>query len=441
MRGTSLSLLRQSRYRRWAIADFVSSTGTWLQIVGVHVFVLLHTSSATSVGLTVLLTAAPAVVLGPFAGAIVDKVAPRRVLLITQSLQATLALMSASVIYLDAHVLAVQLLASVAGVVSVFNGPAVARFNLGLIHSKDVPKAIAMGSLCNSIGRIVGTALAGVLVALIGSAGLYVLDALSFGVVVLTLMTLPAVAPSVAPRTAASVRGGVRHVIERPHLVVTLLLSIVLGSIGRNFQVTMAAVTAQMPHAGAVYGLLSACFGIGAFAGAAAGAFISKVRMPLLFICASGAALVQTATAMTSSVAAFASALAVIAIGAVLTDTGLSTVIQAGSAEDMRGRVVGLQGVAGGLAAAVGAPVVGYLNDTLGVRFAMLINGSLTLLACVIAALVLRKVNPWSHGVSWLKGRYSQLRGHRAGRCCAPSTRFAAIRCAISSRPLVAMDQ
>ena len=283
--------------------------------------------------------------------------------------------------------------------------------------------------------------MAGILIQLIGAAGLYILDAASFLFVAGTVFSLPHIVASSSNDSRLGIRKGVAHVIERRHLLVVLTLSIVLGSIGRNFQVAMAAFSSHLSNAGAIYGLLSAAFGVGAFIGAFAGSIIGKVRLPLLFIAASGAAAIQALTSLSSSVMVFAGALVIIAVGAVLTDTGISTAIQAGSDPDMRGRVVGLQGVSSGIAGAVGAPVVGLMTEALGVRFAMMINGSLTLVACVIGAAMVNKVKPWSLGVRWLKVRSSQRLAHKAAICCEPSTVFAEIRCAIWSKPRAVMDQ
>jgi predicted MFS family arabinose efflux permease len=439
MQTSSLTVLRQPLYRRWAMADLASSIGTWLQIVGAHVFVLQATGSATRVGVTVLLTALPSLFLAPWAGALVDRVPARRVLITVQSLQAVVAVVAAVLIVSGGGVVHLQVIALLSGLLAVAAGPAIAKFNLSVIAQTDLPKAIACGSVSNSLGRIIGTAMAGILAASIGVAGLYVLDAISFVIVVATIISLrprrlfPVAA---APRESSGIRAGFRYIAGRRHLVVTLLLGLVLGSIGRNFQVSMAAMSADSPNSAAAYGMLSSLFGVGALIGALAGSALAKVRLPVMLSAAAMAAGIQAVSAVAPSMAVLAGAFLVIAIGAVITDTGITTVMQAGSSTAMRGRVSAAQGMVSAAAGGIGAPVVGAMSERLGVGATLGINGVLVFIACLAAAAALApstpKVGRWGGG-SGLVARFSLRRAPVAATCSAPSGRSVTIPCASSS--------
>jgi MFS family permease len=437
LNNSSLAILRHRNYRIWAMADLTSSIGTWLQIVGVHVFVLMHTGSATKVGVTVLLTALPAVALAPWAGAIVDRLPARRVLLVVHSLHAALSVVAAGLILGGAGVLQLQAVALASGLLAVMAGPATAKFNLSVTGPELVPKAIACGSVINSLGRIIGTALAGVLTALIGTAGLYLIDALSFVVVVMTLVALrPHLLHPVpaSPRERSGVLAGFAYMRRRRHLVVTLLLGLVLGSVGRNFQVTMAAMADGHSNTAALYGFLSSLFAIGALIGALAGSALSKVRLPVMLSAAAMAAGVQAISSIAPTMTLFAGALVVIAMGAVITDTGITTVMQAGSASEMRGRVSAAQGMVMAAAGGLGAPLVGFMSETLGVRLTLGINGLLVLVACLVAAAVLAPALPrvqwWPRGSSSPADRCSQPPVPAVATCFVPSPRSVVTPCA-----------
>lgn len=438
--GSALGVLRRPLYRRWALADLVSSTGTWLQVVGAHVFVLLHTGSATRVGVTVLLTAVPAIVAAPFAGAVIDRLPARRVLLTVQSLQAALSFGAAVVIAGGAGVLEVQAIAMCGGLLAVASGPATARFAASVVDADDLPRAIACGSVTNSLGRIIGTALAGVLAAAIGVPGLYLLDAASFLVVVATVASLREhhLRPlPQAERHASGVRAGLRYIRTRRHLVITLGLSLVLGSIGRNFQVAMAALTKDAADTAATYGLMSSLFAVGALGGALIGSALPKVRMPVMLAAAGAAACVQALSGLTPHLRLVFVALVLIAIGAVITDTGITTVMQSGSSPMMRGRVVAAHGMVSALAGGIGAPLVGWMSEHLGVRVALGLNGTAVLVACLLAAVLLRsprhRLATWRRGGSGPVVPCSLRRVPPAATCSVPSPRSAAIPLASSS--------
>src|SRR5687768_1701439 len=128
--------LRGRNYRLWAFADLISVTGSWMQLIGLNWVVLDRTGSATSVGISVLLGTLPSVLLGPWAGSIADRLPVRRIILTCQSLHAVLAALLALVVWQGASITAVFALTFAAGLVSVFDGPALGRFG-GQVVSRD----------------------------------------------------------------------------------------------------------------------------------------------------------------------------------------------------------------------------------------------------------------------------------------------------------------
>jgi MFS family permease len=388
MRAVSTTL-RQYNYRLWAGADVVSVTGTWMQVLGVNWYVLATTGSATRMGLGIVLQALPVLLIGPYAGTLVDRIAPRPLLIRTQLAHALLAVALAAVALGHRGVWPVYLVAVLSGVVSSVDGPALGRFGTMVLGS-----ALALGSLINSTGRIVGMSLGGVLVAAAGPAVLFGANAVSFLVVVGALVAMrPAEWHPLASaaKTRRGVRDGFRYLLGQPVILVVLAVSLVLGSLGRNYQVTMAAMSSGPLHSGAAgYGLLSAVFAAGTVLGALVATLLRRLGFGLLIAAGAVGSAAQVAVGLMPSVMSFATVLVPIACAAVLIDTTVSVRVQTDTREDMRGRVVAAMAVVSSLAGLIGAPALGWLCEHTGPRTALVFAGTVGLIGCTAggAALV-----------------------------------------------------
>jgi MFS family permease len=160
--------------------------------------------------------------------------------------------------------------------------------------------------------------------------------------------------------------------------------------VGRHFQVTMAATAASTFHGGpGLYGRMFTCFSIGALLGAAVAARLRHLRMPVLLGSAAAAALLQAASGAASVAWVFAGAMLAVAACCIVYDTAVSTTVQLLAPGHLRGRVLAVQGLAGSVASMAGAPLVGWLTDTLGPRSALGIGGATSLAAVVVAACAL----------------------------------------------------
>ncbi|MEV1117270.1 MFS transporter [Actinosynnema sp. NPDC049800] len=380
--------LRSRNYRRWAFADLISVTGSWMQLIGLNWVVLDRTGSATSVGLSVLLGTLPSVLLGPWAGSLADRLPVRRIILACQALHAVLAAVLALVVWQGAAITVVFALTFAAGLVSVFDLPALGRFGAQVVPREDLGNAVALGSVLSSTGRILGMSSAAVLAAALGSPALFLINSVSFLAVMGAVLTirraelhpLAASAPD-----GVGVAAGLRYVAASGRLLLLFALGFTLSSLGRNYQVTMAAMSTDAT----VYGLLSTVFAIGTVVGGLAAAARRTLTVRLLLVVACATSLLQVTSGLVPGTFGFAIVLLPIAAGAVVIDTTMSTRIQLDTADGMRGRLLAVNSAVGAAAGAVGAPLLGWLCERIGAPETLVLAGVLTLMATVFAASVL----------------------------------------------------
>jgi MFS family permease len=389
--------LANHNYRLWAAADLVSVTGTWMQVLGLNWVVMARTGSATSVGVSVLLSTLPALLLGPWAGAIADRVPPRRLLLASQLLHLMIALALASLVGSEAPLAPIYALTALSGLIGTFEGPALGRFAGQVVPRQHLGNALALSSIVNSVGRVLGMSAAGVLAAAVGEYSLFVINAISFLAVIGTILAmrtgeLHPLAVSTPDR--AGVRAGLRYLRRSRVLIILFALGFALSGLGRNYQVTMAAMS-QGPLAGgaAGYGVLSSVFAIGTVLGGLVAARIRELTIPLLLGAAAATSALQALSGLAPGMVGFAALILPIGAGAVLIDTARSTRLQLDSAEDMRGRVVAIQGTVSAAAGATGAPLLGWLCERLGPQPALVLAGLITLAVTFAAVVALRERN------------------------------------------------
>ncbi|NJC73153.1 MFS transporter [Planosporangium thailandense] len=392
--------LRQYNYRLWATADLISIIGTWMQVLGVNWYLLQSTGSATKMGFGVLLQSLPVLLLGPYAGALADRIRPRPLLVVSQLVHASLAGALAFVVFSGSHaVWPVYLISLLAGVTSAVDGPALGRFGTMVVGPKSLGNALALGSLINSTGRIVGMSLGGVLVAAAGPGALFAGNALSFLAVVAALLLMrphewhPLAGASDAPAAERGVRAGFSYLLRQPVVLVTLALSLALGCLGRNYQVTMAAMSAGPLHSGgAGYGLLSTVFAAGTILGALVTAQRAQLSHRLLLVAGTVASALQLVSGLVPNLLSFAVVLVPIAAAAITIDTTVAARVQLDTREDMRGRVVSAMSIVGSLSGMAGAPLLGWLSERLGPRTALVFAGAVCLAVCAAAAVLLARL-------------------------------------------------
>ncbi|HEY2671838.1 MAG TPA: MFS transporter, partial [Rugosimonospora sp.] len=388
MRST-FAALRQRNFRIWLGADFVSVTGSWMQTLAVNWFVLQTTGSATRMGFTLLLQALPVLLLSSWAGALADRIPGRRLLICTQLSHATLAVCLAMIAWHHAGGMsAIYVISIVSGLINAIEAPALGRFTSSTVDAATLGNALSLGSLSNSAGRILGMSLGGVAVAVLGPAPLFAGNAVSFLAVIVALLVIRTHKPvDLAEPQKRGVREGFRYLFRQPIVLITLALAAVLGSLGRNYQVTMAAMSDGPLHAGAAgYGMLSTVFAVGTVVGGFMAARQRRLGYPTLVVAGLVASGLELFSGLSGGLWTFAAAILPIAAAAVLIDTTVSTRVQLDTRADMRGRVLAALAMTSSLSSALGAQLLGWLSEVAGPRATLALGGTVTTIACAIAA-------------------------------------------------------
>ncbi|MGC5018044.1 MFS transporter [Micromonospora sp. DT47] len=398
--ATTFAALRHRNYRIWAGAGFVSVIGTWMQVLGVNWYVLAETGSATSMGFAVLLQAVPTLLLSVWGGALADRVPAKPLLIAAQAAHAALAAGLAVVAVTGAGGLpAIYAISLATGAVSAIEGPVMGRWCSTLVPRESLGNALALGSLTNSAGRILGMSAGAVVVAAVGPALLFAVNAASFVAVVAALFAVrqgerPADEPAADAAPAdGGIRAGFRYLLRQPVVLVALALSFVLGSLGRNYQVTMAAMSDGPLGGGASgYGFLSTVFAVGTVLGALVAARRRELGYGILVGAGLLASGLQIVAGLAPGTLSFAAVILPVAAAAVLIDTTVGARAQLDTDYAMRGRVLAALAVTGSVSAAVGAPLLGWLSEHVGPRQTLVLAGATAAVATVAAGVALDRL-------------------------------------------------
>lgn len=395
MRRTFRSL-RNRNYRIWAGGALVSNVGTWMQRIAQDWLVLteLTDHNATAVGIVMALQYGPHILLLPWTGSMADRVDRRRLLIATQAMQAGLAL-ALGLLTVTGHVALwhVYGFAFLLGCTSAFDAPARHTFVVDLVGEADLSNAVALNSTSFNAARMVGPAVAGLLIAAVGTGWAFLLNALSFAAVIGALYALrqSELQTSVrAARAGAGFLDGLRYVKGRPDLLALLLMVFLIGTFGLNFSLFISTMSVTTFHGdSAQYGLLMSVMSIGTISGALLAAGQERPRMDLLLTSAAAFGLGCALAACMPDPAWFAASLVIVGLSAMTFTNASASLAQLASAPHMRGRVtaIRLAILMGGTP--IGAPLVGWTADHWGPRWAMGIGAAAGFLAALVGVVYL----------------------------------------------------
>ena len=391
-------------YRLYFAGQLISTTGTWMQSIAQAWLVLQITGSGVALGVTVALQFTPVLLVGAWGGLVADRVDKRRLLVGTQAAAGLLALVLGSVTALGVVQLwMIYVLALGLGAVNALDNPARRAFVVEMVGAEHVSNAVSLSSAMFMAARVIGPAIAGLVIAGFGVSWCFFANGVSYSAAVIAFLAMReneffSVEP--VPRRKGQLREGLRYAWSTPALRLPLVLTAVIGTLAFNFQVVLPLLAKQTFSGDAdTLGVLYASMSIGSVIGALVSAHEAQAtrRFVLAAALAFGAALVAAALAPTFAV----ELLVLVPVGAAgIAFTAMANgVLQTETAPEMRGRVAALFTVAFLGSTPIGGPIIGWVSQQLGPRAGLWVGGVATLAVTVAAIAAIRRHREVRHRV------------------------------------------
>jgi MFS family permease len=378
----SIASLHVANYRRFFFGQLVSISGNWMQTVAEIWVILSLTGSGVAVGFTTALQFLPMLLVGAWGGLIADRLPKHRLLMATQ----TLHMLPPLVLFALAVTGGLSPIA-----VNAVDYPTRQAFVVEMVGAGRVVNAVSLNSVLIHAARIVGPALAGILIATVGVEPCFALNAATFAVMIAALagMDTDALRPAaVEPHRAGAVRAGLRYVRATPQLWIPLGLMAIVGTLGFNFQAILPLLARFTFDGGAsAYAALVTAMGIGAVAGAVANGARGTVTPALLAGAAIGFGALALLAAGAPSIGIELLLLAPLGAASVTLAASVNSALQLACQPAMRGRVMALYSIVFLGSTPIGAPLAGWLSEQVDPRAALVMAGVAALIAGLLAHL------------------------------------------------------
>jgi MFS family permease len=388
-------------YRRYIAGQSISLSGTWMQMAAQSWLVLTLTGSATTLGLIVALQTLPVLLLGPYGGVIADRVDKRRLMVLLQIAMGVQALILGVLTVTGAvRLWQIGALAALLGLNNAFENPARQSFMLEMVGADSLRNAVSLNSVLVNVARVIGPAVAGVLIATVGEGTCFLLNAASFIPVIASLATLDRSAIFPSPpsgRVPGQLREGLSYVRRTPELGVPLAMMALVGCLAYEFQVTLPVMARQGLHAGATgYGFMTAAMGVGAVIGGLFVAAKGKTGLPTLVLAATAFGIVLALAALAPNLPVELVALALAGGASISFMSTTNSTLQLNALPSMRGRVMSLWFVAFQGSTPIGGPIVGWVMAAAGARAGLGLGAVTCLLVALLGLLALRRLSTGS---------------------------------------------
>jgi MFS family permease len=392
----TLRSLQHRDYRLFLAGHAVSVIGTWMQRVAQDWLVLQLTDSAVALGVATALQFAPTLLLGLWGGVLVDRFDRRRIVIATQAVSAVLA--AALALLTLGHMVQLWMVYALAlglGLVTVVDSPARQALVTEKVPPEDYVNAQALNSTVHNTGRLVGPALAGVLIALAGVGAAFAVNAVSFLAVLLGLVAMSPGSRAhsdTAHRPKGTAREGLRYVLARPDMTMTLLLVTVIALFGQNFRVVLPLLARDDLHSGASgYAALTSALGLGAVVGALFAAGRDGLTLRALVVWTGAFGVVNGLAALAPGTALALLALVGVGIANITFNTLARTLLQLRAEPQMQGRVIALHSLVFLGTTPIGGPLLGWWCGRFGARAGLGLAAATAILASLAVLPVLRR--------------------------------------------------
>jgi MFS family permease len=401
----AFAALTSRGYRIYLSGQALANTGAWMQAIAQDWLIFSLTRSSTAVGVTMALQFLPTLLLGLHTGAVADRFPKRRILLITQLVNAiaatALALITIAGVVRPADVYAFAL---VAGVVFAFDAPTRQAFVTEVVPPGQLRAAISLTAAVFQATRLIGPAIASLLIASVGTGWVFALNAACYlgptvGLLLLRPADLrlparsgpgPAPAPARAPgagREPGGVRVAARYLRQRPDVLWTMFLVGTVGTFGLNFPIVLTAMAKTVFHGTAsTYGLFNIILAVGSSAGALLAGAGRRPGQRAIVAAAAGFGLLQAVAAVMPDMMAFLALIAAMGLVNLVFQAMANASVQLAVDPRLRGRVMGLYMLVFMGGTPIGAPVIGAITSHFGARAGMALCGAVPVLAAVVTA-------------------------------------------------------
>jgi len=390
--------LENFNFRLWTAGGLVSNIGTWMQRVAQDWIVLTQLThhDATAVGIVTGLQFAPQLLLLPWSGLAADRFNQRKLLMLTQASMGVLAT-ALGILTISGYVRLwhVYVFAFVFGAAAALDAPVRQTFVGELVGDEHLPNAVALNSTSFFAAQMIGPAVAGLVIAKIGTGWAFFLNGLSFGAVLLSMYLLRVQELRTNARASRAPGGfieGFHYVWARPDLRSIVVMLFLIGTFGFNFPIFISTMAVNVFHTDARgFGLLSSIMAIGTMSGALLAAGGDKPNFGSLLLGTGVFGIGCTLAAFSPGYWWFAAALAVIGVAALTFTNATNSMMQLSTKPTMRGRVMAIRvGVALG-GTSIGAPIVGWVANHFGPRWSLGTGAISGFLAALVAVLMMAK--------------------------------------------------
>ena len=399
---SSFPALHHRNFRLFWFGQCISLIGTWMQNIGQSWLVLELTHSALKLSMVTMMQFLPMTVFSLYAGTLVDRYSKRKVLLFTQSMFAILAVVLASITFFDVvkywHLL---ILAFLLGTVNTLDVPTRQSFVIELAGKDDLTNAIALNSTVFNLGRIIGPAVAGLLIGLIGIAPCFYLNAASFIAVIFTLRMIHV--PSKISNQIQSgsfrsiyqnIREGLSYINQKEIIKQPLLLLGLISTFVMNYGIIVPVFARQELNQNATgYGLLMTSMGIGSFVGSLTMVVLSRRNLQLRYLVGGAffTSLFLGLLALEKNFQLACIILFAIGFSTIIFTNLVNTTIQLHSSNEMRGRVMSVYTLVFGGVIPIGSFFTGQATEYAGISGCMIISGVIGIVATLYSAYRIRK--------------------------------------------------
>jgi MFS family permease len=389
--------LRNRNFRIYLAAQIGSNIGAWVQIAAENWLILQLTDSGLALGITNALQFGPLVFFGLYGGVVADRFDRRRLLIVTQS---ALALLAAAIGLLVATNLIqlwmIWVAALLLGLIMSIDRPALLSFVKDLVGEADLPNAVALNNAVISSGRMIGPVISGLLIASFGMAPSFFINAISFGFVVLVLMTINVARLHVtrpAERKPGQVREGLSYVRQDRVLTLTVIAMSVVFVAAYNFQVMVPLLTSRMLGGSSeLYGVVMSSLGLGAVTGSLLIASWVKPGPMMIAVWCGLLSIVHIWLTLPLGVYFALAGMFLLGVSCGFFNVTVASTLQLRARDDMRGRVMAMYSIGILGSGLIGAPVAGTLADTVGVSNTFLIIAAICATTAAATAWIWLKV-------------------------------------------------